>query len=80
MTRDKLLSDFVGRNDKTKIVAKLQKPGAGAPTREPIVDEKTQKVTFLLLKQRVIQLARDHFLGDDGILLQEARRSQETRS
>jgi hypothetical protein len=26
-----------------QIVAKLQKPGAGAPTREPIVDEKTQK-------------------------------------
>jgi hypothetical protein len=28
----------------TKIICKLQKPGAGAPQREAAVDEKTQKV------------------------------------
>ncbi len=31
-------------------MAKLQKPGAGAPTREPIVDEKTQKVMCQCLR------------------------------
>merc|ERR1719181_1939792 len=43
LQRDKLLSDYVGKNDKTKVVAKLQKKGAGAPTREPVVSEDEQK-------------------------------------
>ncbi len=43
MRRDKQLCDFVGRNEKTKLVVKLQKRGGGAPAREPVVDEATQK-------------------------------------
>jgi len=45
MNRDagKILSDFVGRNEKTKIVAKLQKAGSGAPQREPAISEDEQK-------------------------------------
>merc|ERR1711865_1298333 len=43
LVREKKLSDFVGRNDKTKIVAKLQKGGASAPSRERAIDEETQK-------------------------------------
>ncbi|ESO89324.1 hypothetical protein LOTGIDRAFT_210361 [Lottia gigantea] len=43
MLRGKKLSDFVGKNDKTKIVAKLQKKGQGAPSREPVVSEEEQK-------------------------------------
>ncbi|XP_065838114.1 cilia- and flagella-associated protein 298-like [Oscarella lobularis] len=39
----KKLEDFVGKNEKTKIVAKLQKKGLGAPAREPIVSEEEQK-------------------------------------
>lgn len=39
----KKLSDFVGKNEKTKIVAKLQKLGQGAPSREPIISEDEQK-------------------------------------
>eukprot|EP01027_Heterolobosea_sp_BB2_P002234 GEZU01003347.1.p1 GENE.GEZU01003347.1~~GEZU01003347.1.p1 ORF type:complete len:298 (-),score=75.85 GEZU01003347.1:211-1104(-) len=41
--REKKLSDFVGRNEKTKIVAKLQKKGQGPPAREPAMDPETQK-------------------------------------
>jgi len=41
--QDKKLSDYLGKNDKTKIVCKLQKPGGGAPQREPAIDERTQK-------------------------------------
>lgn len=41
--QEKKLGDYLGRNDKTKIVCKLQKKGAGAPQREPIIDETTQK-------------------------------------
>jgi len=43
LQRDKILSDYVGKNDKSKVVAKLQKKGAGAPQREPIVSEDEQK-------------------------------------
>jgi hypothetical protein len=39
----KLLSDYVGRNDRTKIVAKIQKIGQGAPAREAVVSEEEQK-------------------------------------
>jgi cilia- and flagella-associated protein 298 len=37
--RGATVGDRVGRNDKTKVVAKLQPPGAGAPPREPAVSE-----------------------------------------
>ncbi|RTG91256.1 uncharacterized protein DC041_0008941 [Schistosoma bovis] len=43
MHREKILSDYVGRNDKTKIIAKLSKRGTGAPAREPIVNEEQQR-------------------------------------
>ena len=36
LTSDKLLSDYVGRNERTKAVVKLQKKGQGAPSREPV--------------------------------------------
>ncbi|XP_064628521.1 cilia- and flagella-associated protein 298-A-like [Lineus longissimus] len=43
MIRGKKLMDFIGKNEKTKIIAKLQKKGAGAPSREPVVSEEEQK-------------------------------------
>lgn len=33
---DKKLSDFLGRNENTRAVVKLQKKGAGPPAREPV--------------------------------------------
>jgi hypothetical protein len=43
MVRGKTLGDFIGRNEKTKVVCKLQKKGQGAPAREPVVTEHEQK-------------------------------------
>ena len=43
LTRTKKLMDYVGRNEKTKIVAKLQRKGQGAPAREPVFSEEEQK-------------------------------------
>lgn len=40
---DQTLEQYVGRNEKTKIVAKLAAKTAGAPVREPRVDEGTHK-------------------------------------
>merc|ERR1719231_1880250 len=54
MQLDKKLCDYVGKNDKTKVVAKLQKKGSGAPQREPIVSEDEQKamIAFYHKKQQ----------------------------
>jgi len=38
-----ILEKYVGRNEKTKIVAKLAPKSSGAPVREPRVDENTHK-------------------------------------
>jgi len=43
LQRGKKLSDFVGRNEKTKITAKLQRKGGGAPAREPVFNEEEKK-------------------------------------
>ncbi|KAL1515794.1 hypothetical protein AB1Y20_002410 [Prymnesium parvum] len=53
----KLLSDYVGKNDKTKVIAKLQKKGASAPMREPVVSEDEQKamVAFYHKKQQEME-------------------------
>lgn len=40
---DKKLSDFVGKNEKTKIIAKLQRKGTGAPMKEAPISEQEQK-------------------------------------
>ncbi len=71
MVRGKLVSDYLGRNEKTKVVAKLQKKGSGPPVREPALDEQTQKVhPFHYYSKNNV------FSGDDVILLQETRRIQ----
>lgn len=43
MMRGKDLGFYVKGNENTKIIAKLQKPGQGAPAREPVVDPDSQK-------------------------------------
>uniref|UniRef100_A0A8V0Y711 C21orf59 homolog n=1 Tax=Gallus gallus TaxID=9031 RepID=A0A8V0Y711_CHICK len=43
----KLLSDYVGRNEKTTIIVKIQKKGQGAPGREPLISHEEQKQMML---------------------------------
>jgi hypothetical protein len=40
---DHTLEQYVGRNEKTKLVAKLAPKSTGAPVREPRIDEATHK-------------------------------------
>lgn len=47
MLRSKKLCDYLGRNDKTRAVVKLQKIGQGAPGREPVMTETEQKEWML---------------------------------
>ncbi len=39
----KTFADYFGKNEKSKFVVKLQRKGAGAPVREPVVDGETHK-------------------------------------
>lgn len=39
----KKFCDYFGKNEKTKVVCKLQSKGSGAPVREPTVDGETHK-------------------------------------
>ena len=41
LERGKLLSDYIGKNEKTKIIVKFSKKGSGAPMREPLIDKET---------------------------------------
>ena len=43
MSRDKTLGDHVGRNDKTKIIAKLTLTSSGPPQREPAISPEEHK-------------------------------------
>ncbi len=51
--RGKFLSDYLGKNEKTKIVCKLTRKGTGAPVREPMVDKETHQkmLSFYFKKQ-----------------------------
>jgi len=51
--RSQTVADRLGRNEKTKVIGKLQKPGAGAPCREPGVSEEEKKamMAFYFKKQ-----------------------------
>lgn len=43
LQRGKKVIDFIGKNEKTKAVVKLQKRGSGPPQREPIMSEQERK-------------------------------------
>lgn len=51
--RGKILSEYIGKNEKTKIVCKFSRKGQGAPVREPLVDKETQNkmLAFYFKKQ-----------------------------
>jgi hypothetical protein len=56
MYRDKKLADYVGRNEKTKVILKLQKQGQGAPGREPVISEEERKQMMLHAYRRQEEL------------------------
>jgi len=43
LQREKTMAEYVGRNEKTKIIGKLQKAGSTAPMREPLVTKEEQQ-------------------------------------
>ncbi|XP_054907299.1 cilia- and flagella-associated protein 298 [Poeciliopsis prolifica] len=68
MQRGKKLQDYIGRNEKTKIVVKLQKKGQGAPAREPLVTDEQQKQMMLHYYKRQEELKKLDEADDDSYL------------
>jgi hypothetical protein len=66
--RDQTVGERVGKNEKTKVIARLQKKGGGAPMREPVVSEEERKAmmaAYFKKQEEEKALAED---GDDAFL------------
>ncbi|OWK00583.1 hypothetical protein Celaphus_00019426, partial [Cervus elaphus hippelaphus] len=75
LRRTKKLSDYVGKNEKTKIIVKIQQRGQGAPAREPIISSEEQKQLMLYYhrRQEELKVPRDWWArGCLGALLTRA--------
>ena len=61
LQRGKVLSDFVGKNEKTKVIVKVQKKGNSAPARERVVSEDQQKemMAYYYRKQQELKVRRE---------------------
>ncbi|XP_008425473.1 cilia- and flagella-associated protein 298 [Poecilia reticulata] len=68
MQRGKKLQDYIGRNEKTKLVVKLQKKGQGAPAREPLVTDEQHKQMMLHCYKRQEELKKLDEADDDSYL------------
>ena len=66
--REELVRDRVGKNEKTKVVAKLQKPGHGAPAREPCVSEGERKAMMAHYFKRQEELKQLAEADDDDYM------------
>ncbi|XP_066475182.1 cilia- and flagella-associated protein 298 isoform X2 [Tiliqua scincoides] len=62
------LSDYVGKNEKTKIIVKIQKKGQGAPAREPVISNEDQKQLMLFYHRRQEELKKLEENDDDSFL------------
>lgn len=68
MLPDKCLADFIGRNEKCKVIVKLQKSGEGAPGREPVFSEAERKQMMLQAYRRQEELKKLEQDDDDSYL------------
>jgi len=69
--RGKQLLDFIGKNEKTKVVIKIQKSGHGPPAREPIMTEAQQKEIMLHAYRKQEQAKKLEADEDDEYLNSE---------
>ncbi|KAM3936447.1 cilia- and flagella-associated protein 298 [Leptodactylus fuscus] len=58
LLRKQKLGDYVGKNEKTKIIVKIQKRGHGAPSREPVISEEEQKKMMMYYHRRQEELKK----------------------
>ncbi|XP_075957260.1 cilia- and flagella-associated protein 298 [Anarhichas minor] len=68
MQRGKKLQDYIGKNEKTKLVVKIQKKGQGQPAREPLVTDEQQKQMMMHQYRRQEELKKLEEADDDSHL------------
>uniref|UniRef100_A0AAV2JDH6 Cilia- and flagella-associated protein 298 n=1 Tax=Knipowitschia caucasica TaxID=637954 RepID=A0AAV2JDH6_KNICA len=68
LQRGKKLQDYIGKNEKTKIVVKIQKKGQGAPAREPLITEEQHKQMLIQHHRRQEELKKLEEADDDSYL------------
>lgn len=68
MLTDRKLADFIGKNEKCKVIVKLQKRGEGAPGREPVISEVERKQMMMHAYRRQEELKRLETDDDDNYL------------
>ena len=66
--RSQTVADRLGRNEKTKVVGKLQKPGAGPPGREAAVSEEEKKAMMAFYFKKQEEMKRLAESNDDDYL------------
>lgn len=65
---DKTLKHYLGSNDKTKVIIKVQRRGGGAPAREPQLSLEQQKTLMLDQHRRREELMKLEQAEDDSYL------------
>lgn len=68
LQKGKTLADYVGKNDKTKIVVKMQKEGGGPPVREPTIDNDAYKNMLAFYRKKEDELKKLEEDNDDSYL------------
>lgn len=68
MQRGNKLQDYIGKNEKTKLVVKIQRKGQGAPAREPLITEEQHKQMLLHYHRRQEELKKLEEADDDSYL------------
>uniref|UniRef100_A0A9J8CN88 Cilia and flagella associated protein 298 n=1 Tax=Cyprinus carpio carpio TaxID=630221 RepID=A0A9J8CN88_CYPCA len=68
LQRGKKLQNYVGKNEKTKIIVKIQRRGQGAPAREPLVSEEEQKKMMLNYYKKQEELKKLEEADNDSYL------------
>uniref|UniRef100_A0A8C6ZB68 Cilia- and flagella-associated protein 298-like n=1 Tax=Nothoprocta perdicaria TaxID=30464 RepID=A0A8C6ZB68_NOTPE len=71
----KVLSDYIGKNEKTTIIVKIQK-GQGAPGREPVISHEEQKQLMLYYYKKQEEFKKLEEDEDDSFLNAEWADSQ----
>ena len=63
---NKVLSDYIGKNEKTKIIVKITGTGKGAPMAEPPIDEETHKkmMSYYYKKQEQQKKLEENYEND----------------
>lgn len=69
--RGKLVSDRLGKNEKTKVIAKLSRKDQGPPGREPVVNEEERKAMMAHYFKRQEELKKLGEADDDDYLNSE---------